>query len=359
MKKLVYAVLAVIAFLMCGIYYVTRDESASKTVKIGIVNDGPNNDRSWCQSHNEGAIAAAKGLPVELDIRESVIQDDSCKAVFEDLINKGCGLIIASSYNYGPYLREVSEKHPDVKFVHSGGDTISKNISTCFGRIYQIRYLTGIVAGLQTKTNKIGYVAAFPINEVNRGINAFALGVRKVNPEAKIYVSWCKSWENDEKASNAFKKLDKYDIDVLAVHTNSVAPLKLAEEKGIWTIGYHYNNADMFPKTYLTAAVWDWQRIYRSIFLRYANGRFTSKQFWEGVETGAAKLAPLTDKVAAGTGRVIYREQELMSSNKFDVFYGPIKDNKGNLKVKAGQNITDDKLLHDFGWYVEGVVNVE
>lgn len=359
MKKLVYAVLAVIAFLICGLIYINRDEAASKTVKIGIVNDGPNNDRSWCQSHNEGAIAAAKGLPVELDIRESVIQDDSCKDVFEDLINKGCGLIIASSYNYGPYLREVSEKHPDVKFVHSGGDITSKNISTCFGRIYQIRYLTGIVAGLQTKTNKIGYVAAFPINEVNRGINAFALGVRKVNPKAKVYVSWSKSWENDEKASNAFRKLDKYDIDVLAVHTNSVAPLKLAEEKGIWTIGYHYNNADMFPKTYLTAAVWDWQRIYRSIFVRYVNGRFTSKQFWEGVETGAAKLAPLTDKVAAGTGRVIYREQELMSSNKFDVFYGPIKDNKGNLKVKAGQNITDDKLLHDFGWYVEGVVNVE
>ena len=359
MKKLVYAVLAVIVFLICGLFYINRDESASKTVKIGIVNDGPNNDRSWCQSHNEGALAAAKGLPVELDIRESVIQDDSCKAVFEDLINKGCGLIVASSYNYGPYLREICEKYPDVKFVHSGGDMVSKNISTCFGRIYQIRYLTGIVAGLQTKTNNIGYVAAFPIDEVNRGINAFTLGVRKVNPNAKVYVSWSKSWENDEKASKAFEKLLNYDIDVLSVHTNSVAPLKMAEDRGIWTIGYHYNNAEMFPKTYLTAAVWDWQRIYRSIFQRYVIGRFTSKQFWEGVETGAAKLAPLTDKVAPGTGRIIYREQELMSNNKFDVFYGPIKDNKGKLRVKAGQNITDHKLLHDFGWFVEGVVNVE
>lgn len=359
MKKIVYGVLVVIAVLVCSILYINRDVSASKTVKIGIVNDGPNNDRSWCQSHNEGALAAANGLPVDLDIREKVIQDDSCKVVFEDLINKGCGLIIASSFNYGPYLREMSERYPDVKFVHSGGDIVSKNVSTCFGRIYQIRYLTGIVAGMQTKTNKIGYVAAFPIDEVNRGINAFTLGVRKVNPKAQVYVSWCKSWENDAAALKAFNKLLDKNIDVLAVHTNSLAPLKSAEEKGIWTIGYHYNNADMFPKTYLTAAVWDWQRIYRSIFQRYAIGRFTSKQFWEGVETGAAKLAPLSDKVVAGTGRLIYREQELMSSNKFDVFYGPIKDNKGNLRVKPGQNITDDKLLHDFDWYVEGVVNVE
>lgn len=359
MKKLVYAVIAVMVCLSLGIYYIVRDEHANDKVKIGIVNDGPNDDRSWCQSHKEGAEAAAKGLPVVLDIREKVIQDDSCKAVFEDLINNGCGLIIASSYNYGPYLREMSEKYPDIKFVHSGGDIVSRNISTCFGRIYQIRYLTGIVAGLQTKTNKIGYVAAFPIDEVNRGINAFTLGVHKVNPKAQVYVSWCKSWENDEKASKAFEKLLRYDIDVLSVHTNSVAPLKMAEDRGIWTIGYHYNNADMFPKTYLTAAVWDWQRIYRSIFQRYAMGRFTSKQFWEGVETGAAKLAPLTDKVAAGTGRIIYKEQELMNNNKFDVFYGPIRDNTGKLRVKAGQNITDNNLLHKFDWYVEGVVNVE
>ncbi len=129
MKKLVYAVLAVIVFLICGLFYINRDESASKTVKIGIVNDGPNNDRSWCQSHNEGAIAAAKGLPVELDIRESVIQDDSCKDVFVDLINKGCGLIIASSYNY-------------TVFSGSWNLIVIKNINDAFWCAWSKRRLT-------------------------------------------------------------------------------------------------------------------------------------------------------------------------------------------------------------------------
>lgn len=359
MKKLVYVVMVVITMLISSIIYLNRDPDSGKTFKIGVILDSPYDDKSWSQSHYDGAVAAAKGLNVELDVRDNVIQDETCVKVFQDMINNGCGLIIASSYNYGPYLRKVAQENPGVKFVHSGGDVFASNVSTCFGRIYQIRYLTGIVAGLQTKTNKIGYVAAFPIDEVNRGINAFTIGVHRVNPEAKVYVSWCHSWENNEAARKSAEKLVKEGIDVMTLHSNSVEPLKVAEDNNIWTIGYHYDNSNLFPKTHLTAAVWDWQRIYRPIFQRAVLGRLTSKHYWEGVETGVAKLSPLSDKIAEGTSRVIYKEQELMNSSKFDVFYGPIKDNKGKLRVKSGQNITDAVLLGGMNWYVEGVVNID
>lgn len=360
MKKFIFVVLVIIFAIVASIMYINRDPEVGKVYRIGVILDGPKDDRSWCQSHYEGIVEAAKGLPVELEIKEQVIQNEGCVSVFEDMISHGCNMIVANSYNYGPFLRAVAEKHPEVKFIHSGGDQVMKNVSTCFGRIYQIRYLSGIIAGLQTKTNKIGYVAAFPITEVNRGINAFTLGVRRVNPNAKVYVKWSYNWESG--VQNLFISemlMKEQNIDVLAVHTNASEPLLAAEARGIWTIGYHYDNSARFPNTYLTAPVWDWQYVYRPIFQRAVLGRLTSKHYWEGLETGVAKLAPLTKNVPDSTKILLHKEWERLNSGKYDVFYGPIRDNKGKLRVKYGQNMTDKALLEDFNWYVEGVENAE
>lgn len=365
MKNCLWVALVAVIIIASSLFYLNREPDVEKVYKIGVVLDGRSNDRSWNQSHYEGIIAAVDELKktkkVDLIIREQVLQDETCIPIMEDMINQGCGLIIAGSYNYGPFLRKLADKHPEVKFIHSGGDIATKNISTCFGRMYQMRYLSGIVAGLQTKTNKIGYVAAFPIPEVNRGINAFTLGVKRANPDATVYVNWSYSWESGIQNIYATEKiLEKENIDVLTVHTNSTEPLKIAEKKGIWTIGYHYDNNDLFPKTYLTAPVWDWQQIYKTIVYRAVLGRLpANRNYWEGVETGVVKLATLTKNVKEGTSVFLHKEHERLESGRFDVFYGPIKDNKGNLRVKIGQNITDKYLLEKFDWYVEGVVNID
>jgi len=255
---------------------------------------------------------------------------------------------------------DAAEKYPEIYFLHATGTGSDKNMSTYFGRIYQIRYLCGIVAGLQTETNEIGYVAAFPIPEVNRGINAFTLGVRSVNSEATVYVSWTYSWHDDTSAAEATNKLlDNHNIDVLTMHSDSLMPLEIAEERGVMSIGYNYDNSRNYPETYLTAAVWDWEEFYTPIILKCLQGKFEGKHYWEGIDTGMVSLAPLTDKVNDETEAIVLQEMERISSGTYDVFYGPIYDNEGNLRVEEGECMTDNAMLNEFDWYVEGVVNDE
>jgi basic membrane protein A len=161
---------------------------------------------------------SAKELNLLIEYREEVPQDESCKDVMEELIKSGCEIIVCNSYNYGEFVLEEARKNPEVYFFHTAGTERENNMSTYFGRMYQIRYLCGIVAGLQTKTNEIGYVAAYDLSEVNRGINAFTLGVRKVNPEAKVYVRFSDTWDDYDTTRETAKKLfDGKNIDVVYI----------------------------------------------------------------------------------------------------------------------------------------------
>ena len=251
---------------------------------------------------------------------------------------------------------EIAKKYPDKYFLHAAGNLVADNYSSYFGRIYQCRYLSGIVAGLQTKTDEIGYVAAFEIPEVNRGINAFTLGVKSVNKDAKVYVDWCKSWIGDKEAEDSTNRLIKnHDIDVLAMHTDSLKPLEIAEEKGIWSVGYNLDNSDKFPKTYLTAPIWKWENFYEPRIRECIYNKFKGKNYWDGYETGIVALAPLTDNVVKGVEAKVKKAQEKFMTGTYDVFYGPIKDNKGKLRVKKEESMSDDTMLNEFDWFVEGV----
>jgi len=220
-----------------------------------------------------------------------------------------------------------------------------------------MRYLTGIAAGLQTKTNEIGYVAAFPIPEVNRGLNAFTLGVKSVNPDAKVYVRWINSWNSDDVTAKVTEELlGDRNIDVLAMHTDSVEPLRIANEKNVMSIGYNIDNSSLYPDTYLTAAVWDWEKYYTPHIQKCLQGKFEGVNCWESSDTGIISIAPLSDKVHSDIEKKIQQELERLNSGTFDVFYGPIYDNAGNLRIAQGESMTDNAMLNEFDWYVEGVV---
>jgi len=216
--------------------------------------------------------------------------------------------------------------------------------------------LSGIVAGLLTTTNEIGYVAAFNISEVNRGINAFTMGVRLVNPDATVHVEWCGSWTDDNMAAAATNKLiESHNIDVLTMHTDSLAPLEVAEKNKIWSIGYNTDNSSLFPDTYLTAPVWEWEYFYKQRIEECKYNQFTGKHYWEGMETGVVSLAPFTDNVKPEISAIVENEKKRIETGTYDVFYGPIRDNKGNLRIKDGESMTDDEMLNAFDWFVEGV----
>lgn len=361
MKKIGIIAGCCLVVIIIGIFLINVNRKETDVTKertrVGFILNGTCDDRSWGQSHYEAMEKTALELNLEVFYHESVPGGEEAVALMEELIDKGCEIIICNSLQYGDAILEVAQAHPEIYFFHAAGTESANNLSTYFGRIYQMRYLCGVVAGLQTQTNQIGYVAAFPYSEVNRGINAFTLGVRSVNPDAVVYVQWCNAWADEAMAADATNTLlDAHDIDVLTLHCDVLTPIDIASERGIWTIGYNMDNNEQYPDSMLTASVWRWENFYTEHILECLQGKFIGKEYWEGVETGIVALAPLSRQVKDGVEEKVQIERERLQSGTFDVFYGPIVDQDGVLRVADGENMSDQTLLNEFDWYVEGVV---
>lgn len=364
MKKIILTAGIFLFMIMAGMLLINNrgqdTNITTKTTTVAIVLNGSIDDKSWAQSHYEGLEKAVEQLNLKVVYRENIPADETCAAVIEELIDDGSEIIICASVGYGEWALQAAQKHPEVYFFQISGNETTKNLATYFGRMYQMRYLSGIVAGLQTETNIIGYVAAYPYTEVNRGINAFTLGVRAVNPEAEVHVEWIGDWSDDEAARKATEHLiDTYNIDILAMHTDSCVPLEIAEERGIWSIGYNRDNSELYPNSYLTALVWNWEKFYEPQISSCLNGKFQSKNYWEGIESGLVSLAPLTKNVKEGIAEVVEKEQARFMNGTYDVFYGPVCDTEGEVRVAEGESMPDDMMFNAFDWYVEGVEFVE
>ena len=316
---------------------ITRNQT-----KVGVVLSGSIDDASWVQSHYEGMEISRRELNLAVEYRENVPLDEKCIEVMEELIEDGCKIIICNSYMYGEYVLQVAGEHPDIYFFHATGVTETDNVLTYFGRMYQMRYLCGIVAGLQTETNEIGYIASYNLSEVNRGINAFTLGVRSVNPQAEVYVSFCDSWDDDEITKQAAAELfDKHNIDVMTVHSDSLAAYDEAYERDIWIIGYNQDNSEKYPKRFLTAAVWRWENFYTPRILEVLQDKFVSRHYWEGAESDMIALSPFTENVSEETIQRVSEELQRLLDGTFDVFYGPVYDNEGN-KVATVNTVKEE-----------------
>lgn len=361
MKRIFITAVIIAMGIIAGILLINannqEDNKKNRIIKTGVILLGDKYDGSWSQTHYDALVQTQQFLNMELLCRDNVPEDESCIESMEELIQEGCEIIICTSFGYGEYALTVAHDHPEIFFFHATGVQQSRNLTTYFGRIYQMRYLSGIVAGLQTESNEIGYVAAFPISEVNRGINAFTLGVKKVNPKAKVYVNFCDSWNSDEAArSSAEFLVEKHpDIDVFAMHTNSMAVCEFAEENNIWTIGYNMDNYEKFPNTYLTAPIWKWENYYILKLRECIQGKFQSGHVWAGLETGVVDLAPLSVNVKSGISEAVMEEEKHLEKFDYDVFFGPICDNEGKLRIAEGESFTDEMMLNSFDWYVEGV----
>ena len=347
----------IIGMIMIRDKEVNTDVTA-KTTKVGLVITGNKDDKNYNQTHYDALMNLKDELNLEIICRDNVPEDESCAAAMEDLIEKeDCRFIVGASFGYGEYIMEVAKKHPDICFIHSTGSHRLTNLTTCMGRMYQARYLSGIVAGMRTQTGKIGYVAAMSNSEVIGGINAFTQGVRSVAEDAEVIVRYSGSWVDDAAAKTAAEKLfiSHPDIDVFSMHTNSLMPNYFAEDKGIWSVGYNMDNSDLFPDSYLTACEWKWDTAYRNAILSSLQGKFHGEVNWIGMETGIVGLSELTKNVAPGTKEAVEEAKKRFENRSFDVFYGPIADNKGVLRVPEGESMSDDEMRNRFDWYVEGV----
>lgn len=332
----------------------TAEKVDAEDVVVGFIYVGPIGDGGWSYAHNEGRLYLEKQLGVKTIYKESVPEGPEVEKVMKDMIDQGANVIFATSFGYMDYMEKVSKEFPDVKFLHCSGYKTTENMANYFGRIYQARYLSGIVAGLKTKSNKIGYVGAFSIPEVVRGINAFTLGVRSVNPDAKVVVRWTNTWYDPAKEKEAAKALLDEGADVIAQHQDTAGPQQAAEERGVWSIGYNTDMKEMAPKAYMTAPIWNWGPYYVQQVKDVMDGTWESHSYWGGINDGIVALAPLTELAPEAAQAKVDEVAAKIKDGSFRVFQGPIKDQQGTVKVESGKVLTDQELL-SMDWFVEGV----
>lgn len=331
-----------------------KDQEKQEEFKVGFVYIGSPGDGGFTYSHDQGRKYLEEQLPnVKCETIENVAEADAAQAITQ-LAESGCKVIFTTSFGYMDPTIEVAEKYPDIVFLHCSGYKTADNVGTYFGRMYQARYLTGIVAGEMTKSNLIGYVAAFPIPEVVRGIDAFTLGVRSVNPEANVKVVWTNTWFDPAAEKEAANALLDAGADIIAQHQDTSGPQAAAEEAGKYSIGYNSDMSSLAPKAVLTSAVWNWGPYYVKAVKSVEEGTWKSGRYWGPMSDGVVDIAPYGDMVPDSVKAKVDEAKKTILKGEWDVFNGPIKDQKGNVKVKEGEKLTD-KEMENIDWFVEGV----
>lgn len=379
--KLLATILALALVLTCAACGDSKpapapSAQADPNFKVGVIHiSDPAEGAGYTFAHEQGIIAMRDnlGLSDEQIIRKVNIDDtdvQATKIAIEECIDEGCSIIFGTSFNYMNTMEEMAKEYPDIIFSHGTGyKSNDTNLNNYFGRIYQARYLTGIAAGLKTKTNKIGYVAAMGIDnaEVTGGINAFAMGVASVNPDAKIYVEVTNSWFSPDLEKKAAEALLDKGCDVLGQHCDTTAPQVAAEERGVWGCGYNSDMTKDAPKAHLVAPVWNWGVYYTKATREAMEGKWSNENYFGDMNDGLIALSPLSENCAEGTEDAIKKAEAMILSGEYKVFEGKaivdgalvdkdLKDNKGNVIVKAGGEVLDDATITGaINWYFENV----
>lgn len=328
---------------------------AAKEMKVGFVYVSPIGDAGWSYAHDVGRKAVEALDGVSTSYVEAVAEGPDSERVIQNMARKKYDIIFATSFGYMDPMLKVSKQFPETVFMHCSGFKMSDNMGNYFGRMYQARYLSGMVAGAMTKSNILGYVAAFPIPEVIRGINAFALGAQSINPEATVRVVWTKTWYDPATEKEAAKSLLDVGADIIAQHQDSPGPQEAAQEKGVYSIGYNSDMSAFAPKAHLTAPIWNWAPYYKKIVKSVQDDTWKSESVWPGMESGIVDLAPFGPMVSKNVQDMVVAKKAEIAAGTAKVFVGPIKDQRGAVKIAAGETADDGSLL-GMTWFVEGVI---
>jgi basic membrane protein A len=330
---------------------------AQEALKAAFIYVGPVGDLGWSWEHDRGRkmLETELGGKVKTAYIESVPEGPDAARVIRQYAQQGFKVIFATSFGYMDPMLEVSRDFPDIYFEHCSGFKTGPNMSTYFGRMYQPRYLSGIVAGKMTRTNIIGYAAAFPIPEVIRGINAFTLGARSVNPKIQVRVVWTSTWFDPVKEREAAVALLDAGADIIAQHQDTTEPQKAAKERGLASIGYDSDMRGFVGDSVLVSPIWNWGSYYVDTVNAILNGTWKTHQSWGGLKEGIVQLSAFSPNVPQAIKDMVAAKQQEILSGSWDVFYGPIKDQSGKEVVSAGGKMSDSDMLN-MSFFVEGVI---
>ena len=380
-KGFALATAAVFGLLACGgsssstdttAAPVTTDAAADYSMlKVAVVYIGVPDDKGWTYQHEQGILALEAELGISVKRVTNVPEGDEGEAIMEGLAAEGYNLIFATSFGYGAPMARVAAKHPEgcfewatgAKFLltkDAGGEyatfgDVPANLGTYFGAAEEARYLSGIAAGKASKTGKLGYVAAFPIPEVIRGINAFTLGAQSVNPAATVQVSWTKTWFGPDAEKQSAESLLAAGADVLAMHQDTTATGLAADAKGAKWVGYNSDVAEAAPNAWLTAPTWNWAPYYIQTAKAVAGGTCPADEYYGSMADGMVTLASFGTSVDADTQKLIADKAAAIIDGSFAPFQGPVMDQDGKEVVAAGSK---PELLDLLGmsYFVKGVI---
>jgi len=349
-----------LALVAAGTGWGRSNASSATPYKVAWIYVGPHNDGGWSQAHDEGRLYVQKklGSKVQTTYKENIAVGAQFAQTVASLVAQGYKMIFATSYGY--VTKAVAAKYPDVLFEQATGTLVTKNVSEYFGAAEDTIFLSGMAAGAASKTGKIGFVVAYPIPEVIRHANAFALGAQLTHPGATVRLVWTNSWFDPAKEKKAAQSLVAAGVDVLGQNVDSPATGQYAESQGIPWVGYDSNSSKFAPKSWLTASVYNWGPYYLKRVKAAMAGTWKSGFYYGSIKDGFTKLAAYGPKVSAATKAKIASYEKKIEKGTFYEFTGPLYDQSGKLRVKKGVRMKVLKggtnSLYGMNWLVKGVI---
>lgn len=338
------------------------------SIKVGVIHlSDPADGSGYTYTHDIGIMGMQQnlGLSDSQIIRKINVNDsdkDATRKAIKECIDEGCNIIFSTSWGYMETTAQMAEEYPDVYFSHGTGYMSNgKNFNNYFGRIYQPRYLSGIVAGMNTKTNKIGYVAAMGSenSEVTGGIDAFALGVYSVNPSAQIYVKVTNSWYDPAAEKAAASTLLNMNCDVIAQHCDTTYPQLLAQQKNVYSIGYNSDMSKDAPDACLCSVIWNWSAYYTAAVQSVIDGTWDGSNYYGGMNENIVGITQLADFCKSGTQQKVDEAKKDIISGKLGIFDGVIETNTGTTVGESGKTLKDSDITGNINWYFKTVTLVQ
>jgi basic membrane protein A and related proteins len=328
---------------------------ADEPFKAGFVYVGPVADFGWSHQHDLGRQAAQKALGDKLKTTyvESVKEGPDSERVIRELATGGNGIIFTTSFGFMNPTIKVAKQFPNVKFEHATGYKRADNVATYNIRFYEGRYVQGVIAGKMSKSGVVGYIGSVPIPEVVMGMNAFIRGMHTVNPQGKIKLVWINGWYDPGKESDAAKALIDQGADMIAQHTDSAAPLQVAEQRGVKGFGQASDMIKFAPKAQLTSSVDHWDEYYTQRIQAAMDGSWKTQDIWGGLKIGMLHMAPWTN-MPDDVAQAAQAAEDGIKDGSIVIFKGPINDQSGKVKVADGAQLSDDDIL-GMNWLAEGI----
>ncbi|MDZ7872754.1 MAG: BMP family ABC transporter substrate-binding protein [Rhizobium sp.] len=348
-------ILLALAASAAAIVGVAAPAAAQDKTKICFVHVGSKTDGGWTQAHDIGRqeLQAHFGDKIETPYLENVPEGPDAERAIERMARSGCALVYTTSFGFMDATLKVAEKFPDVKFEHATGYKTAANVATYNSRFYEGRFINGQIAGKMSKTGVAGYIASFPIPEVVAGINAFLHGARTVNPEFKLKVIWVNTWFDPGKEADAAKALFDQGVDVLTQHTDTTAPMQVAEERGLKAFGQASDMIAAGPTAQLSAIVDTWAPYYIKRTQAVLDGTWSSAQTFDGLKDGILSMAPYTNMPDDVKAMAMDTEAKI-KSGELKPFTGPLKKQDGSAWLAEGESADDGTIL-GMNFYIEGV----